>query len=56
VMRAVAHTATAEEKPELWHVMTRIWPDYVSYQAKTKREIPVVVLEPVDAVPKTGAT
>lgn len=54
VMRAVAHTAAADEKPELWHVMTRLWPDYVSNQAKTKREIPVVVLEPLAGVPRRG--
>jgi deazaflavin-dependent oxidoreductase (nitroreductase family) len=42
---ARAHTATAEEKPKLWRIMTSIWPDYDAYQAKTEREIPVVVLE-----------
>jgi deazaflavin-dependent oxidoreductase (nitroreductase family) len=42
---AKARTATAEEKPALWRLMTAIWPDYNSYQKKTKREIPVVLLE-----------
>ena len=46
VLPAVAHPAGAEEKAKLWSLMTRIWPDYDSYQAKTKRDIPVVVLEP----------
>lgn len=55
VMPAIAHTATGDEKPELWHVMTRIWPDYVSNQAKTKRDIPVVVLQPKGVV-RTGGT
>ena len=41
-----ARTATAEEKPELWRIMTAIWPDYDDYQRRTEREIPVVVLEP----------
>jgi deazaflavin-dependent oxidoreductase (nitroreductase family) len=45
-MRARARTATAEEKDELWRIMTAEWPDYDSYQEKTDREIPVVVLEP----------
>jgi len=27
--------------------MTSIWPDYDGYQERTKREIPVVVLEPL---------
>ena len=43
---ARARTATAEEKPEVWQEMVRHWPDYDSYQRRTDREIPVVVLEP----------
>ena len=43
---ARARTATPEEKPALWAIMTKIWPDYDEYLTKTKREIPVVVLEP----------
>ena len=46
-MRARARTATPEEKPELWPIMTAEWPDYDEYQTKTDRDIPVVVLEPV---------
>ena len=42
---ARARTATAEERPELWQLMNEQWPDYDSYQQKTGREIPVVVLE-----------
>jgi deazaflavin-dependent oxidoreductase (nitroreductase family) len=42
---AHARTATAEEKPELWSIMTEQWPAYDEYQTKTEREIPVVVLE-----------
>ncbi|MDR8411067.1 nitroreductase family deazaflavin-dependent oxidoreductase [Nonomuraea sp. 3-1Str] len=45
--KARAHTAIEEEKPELWAVMTRTWPDYDEYQTKTDRPIPVVVLEPL---------
>jgi deazaflavin-dependent oxidoreductase (nitroreductase family) len=40
-----ARVATPEEKPELWKIMTEHWPAYDEYQAKTDREIPVVVLE-----------
>jgi deazaflavin-dependent oxidoreductase (nitroreductase family) len=40
-----ARTASPEEKPELWKIMTAEWPDYDEYQTKTDREIPVVVLE-----------
>jgi deazaflavin-dependent oxidoreductase (nitroreductase family) len=42
---ARARTATPEEKPELWALMTESWPAYDEYQQKTSREIPVVVLE-----------
>jgi deazaflavin-dependent oxidoreductase (nitroreductase family) len=43
--RARARTATLEEKPELWRMMTERWPAYDEYQHKTGRDIPVVVLE-----------
>jgi deazaflavin-dependent oxidoreductase (nitroreductase family) len=42
---ARAHTATPREKPRLWRLMTSIWPEYDRYQARSKRVIPVVVLE-----------
>jgi deazaflavin-dependent oxidoreductase (nitroreductase family) len=41
---ARAHTASPEERERLWPLMVSIWPDYDNYQAKTKREIPIVVL------------
>ncbi|HZQ35389.1 MAG TPA: nitroreductase family deazaflavin-dependent oxidoreductase [Dehalococcoidia bacterium] len=44
---ARARTANAAEKPALWRVMTQVWPGYDEYQAKTSREIPVVILERV---------
>jgi deazaflavin-dependent oxidoreductase (nitroreductase family) len=40
-----ARTATGDERTELWKLMTGIWPDYDSYQTRTDREIPVVVIE-----------
>ena len=43
--KARARTATPEEKPRMWKKMNEAWPDYDSYQEKTDREIPVVVLE-----------
>ena len=43
--RARARTASAAEKPALWRTMTAIWPAYAEYQARTAREIPVVVIE-----------
>jgi deazaflavin-dependent oxidoreductase (nitroreductase family) len=43
--KALARTATPEEKPALWRKMAAVWPQYDEYQKKTDREIPVVVLE-----------
>jgi len=43
--KANARVATPEEKPRMWKKMAEAWPDYDAYQAKTDREIPVVVLE-----------
>jgi len=43
--RARARTAEGEERVRLWRQMNGIWPHYDSYQEKTPREIPVVVLE-----------
>lgn len=43
---AVARVADAEERPALWAMMNTIWPSYEDYQAKTDREIPVVVISP----------
>jgi deazaflavin-dependent oxidoreductase (nitroreductase family) len=45
--RAQARTATPEERAALWPRMAEIWPDYNNYQAKTDREIPLVILERV---------
>ena len=45
MFEASARTATAEEKSPLWDLMAAIWPAYNEYQAKTEREIPVVILE-----------
>jgi deazaflavin-dependent oxidoreductase (nitroreductase family) len=40
-----ASVAQGEERARLWSLMTEVWPDYDSYQSKTEREIPVVVLQ-----------
>jgi deazaflavin-dependent oxidoreductase (nitroreductase family) len=48
VFKAVARTASDEEKKTLWPIMTNEWPAYDVYQTKTERPIPVVVLEPVE--------
>ena len=43
--RATARTATPEEHHVLWPRMVKIWPEYTTYQAKTDRQIPLVILE-----------
>jgi deazaflavin-dependent oxidoreductase (nitroreductase family) len=42
----VARTATDEEKAELWPQIVAAYRGYAGYQAKTGRDIPVVILEP----------
>jgi deazaflavin-dependent oxidoreductase (nitroreductase family) len=46
IMDGTARDATPAEKDRLWAIMTGIWHDYDSYQKKTRRLIPVVVIEP----------
>ena len=43
--QAKARTAIGGERAALWEKMAAIYPPYNDYQARTKREIPVVVLE-----------
>lgn len=42
---ARARTATPEEKPALWEMMAKVFPNYTEYQQRTERDIPVVILE-----------
>jgi deazaflavin-dependent oxidoreductase (nitroreductase family) len=47
-----ARTATAEERPRMWQLCARRYPGYDVYQRRAgAREIPVVVLEPVETAP-----
>jgi len=41
-----ARVATPEERAALWPRATAVYPGYAQYQAKTTREIPLVLLEP----------
>src|SRR5450755_8926 len=45
VFAARARTAQGEERARLWKKANEVWPHYDEYATKTKREIPVVVLE-----------
>lgn len=44
---AQAATASGAESERLWAMMTAIYPPYPSYQQRTQRAIPVVVLQPL---------
>jgi deazaflavin-dependent oxidoreductase (nitroreductase family) len=46
--RAKARTAAGAERSALWDQMVGIYAPYTAYQERTEREIPVVVLEPLD--------
>jgi deazaflavin-dependent oxidoreductase (nitroreductase family) len=46
-LKALARTATGEERARLWTKSLDFWPPYADYQTKTDREIPVVVLDPI---------
>jgi deazaflavin-dependent oxidoreductase (nitroreductase family) len=45
VFPARARTAAGDERARLWKLAAQQWPAYDTYQERTEREIPVVVLE-----------
>jgi deazaflavin-dependent oxidoreductase (nitroreductase family) len=45
VFAATARTATPDERARLWQKFVEMYPSYASYQQKTTREIPIVLLE-----------
>ena len=46
-MALTARLATAEEKPELWPVCDSHYAPYADYRARTDRDIPIFVCEPL---------
>lgn len=44
---AHARTADAKDKPRLWKIMSKLFPQYDKYQAKAGRDIPLVIIERV---------
>ncbi len=44
VIAVRAEDAAGAERERLWALMCEVWPAYADYQARTEREIPVVVL------------
>ena len=47
-----ARVATSEEKAELWPTIVRAYRGYGRYQGRTDRDVPVVILEPAQSVPR----
>ncbi|MDB5400065.1 MAG: proline iminopeptidase [Rhodopila sp.] len=47
-LKARARTASGAERTKLWEKALEFWPPYADYQKKTEREIPVVVLDPIN--------
>jgi deazaflavin-dependent oxidoreductase (nitroreductase family) len=45
--QAKAHTATGAERQRLFEMMTKVYPPFPDYQSRTRRELPVVVLEKI---------
>lgn len=46
VIPVTARTGTAADKARVWPIMVKQWPGYDDYQARTPRDIPVVLLRP----------
>jgi deazaflavin-dependent oxidoreductase (nitroreductase family) len=46
IVPVTARTASDDEKPRLWKIVTEQWPNYDVYQTRTDRVIPLVVLSP----------
>lgn len=47
--RMRARRATKEEKARYWPRLVEMYPDYDQYQARTARDIPVVILSPAES-------
>jgi deazaflavin-dependent oxidoreductase (nitroreductase family) len=43
----LAREAEGDEKTVWWERAVETWPDYAKYQTKTKRQIPVFILQPM---------
>jgi F420H(2)-dependent quinone reductase len=47
-MAAVAEVAGPEKRSQLWAQLLKVAPIFASYQQRTRREIPMVILHPVN--------
>lgn len=43
------HVASTAERKRLWPELVEMYSDYATYQQRTEREIPLVVLSPISA-------
>ena len=46
-VEAVARVAEGDERERIWAAQKRAYPGFADYETKTTRQIPVVILEPV---------
>ena len=47
-LRVKAEIVPVEARAGLWPKLTAMYPGYADYKARTRREIPVVILRPAD--------
>jgi deazaflavin-dependent oxidoreductase (nitroreductase family) len=47
-VNVIAHVAEGDTRERLWSRQKELYPGFADYEAKTTREIPVVVLEPTE--------
>jgi hypothetical protein len=52
-MQVKAETANPEKKRELWARLVEVAPGYADYQKRTSRDIPMVILHPIDELGET---
>jgi proline iminopeptidase len=46
--KVVARTAEGEERESIWSKIVDKEPSYAEYQSRTDRQIPVVILDPIE--------
>ena len=47
-IKVTAEIAGPDKKPELWARLVEVGPNFAGYQKRTSREIPMVILHPVE--------
>ena len=49
--RATWREPSAEERANVWRFMEGVFPPYTGYQTSTDREIPLVMMKPIEPIP-----